>query len=407
MNQISVTKEKTWVSDGEGLSRKDRKSCRYEIFIPDHLTNRDFYFSAAVTADISEAEQAITKFNAEATSLVSTEALARLLLRAECVASSKIEGLAVHPKRLLKAEAGLDVIKGRADDSAREILANIRVAEMAINKITSGDEITLDLILEVNKLLITDPRLANKAGKLRQEQNWVGGSSYNPCSADFVPPNDELVPDLMADLIEFCNQDDISPIAQAAIAHAQFETIHPFIDGNGRTGRVLIQMILRKRNLSPRVLPPVSLVLATQVDSYIGGLEATRLVGDPDSSEIRDGINLWVGRFAAACKRAVENSLAFEGLAQEIEDSWRKKIGKIRKNSSSDLLLGGLIGMPIVTVETAKSITTAGYKATNEAIENLVNHGILEPLSSDKRNRAFEAREMIQAFADLEERLTS
>ena len=323
------------------------------------------------------------------------------------MASSKIEGLAVHPKRLLKAEAGLDVIKGRADDSAREILANIRVAEMAINKISSGDEITLDLILEVNKLLITDPRLANKAGKLRQEQNWVGGSSYNPCSADFVPPNDELVPDLMADLIEFCNQDDISPIAQAAIAHAQFETIHPFIDGNGRTGRVLIQMILRKRNLSPRVLPPVSLVLATQVDSYIGGLEATRLVGDPDSSEIREGINLWVGRFAAACKRAVENSLTFEDLAQEIENSWRKKIGKIRKNSSSDLLLRGLIGMPIVTVETAKSITTAGYKATNEAIENLVNHGILEPLSSDKRNRAFEAREMIQAFADLEERLTS
>ncbi|WP_201295193.1 MULTISPECIES: Fic family protein [Nocardia] len=118
---------------------------------------------------------------------------------------------------------------------------------MAANAVGRGESITEDVLLEIHRRLLAGTRLAEHGGSLRDVQNWIGGSSFNPCSAAFVPPPPELVPELMEDLISFCNSDDLPAVAQAAIAHAQFETIHPFIDGNGRTGRALIHLILRRR----------------------------------------------------------------------------------------------------------------------------------------------------------------
>src|SRR5665811_1420877 len=128
-------------------------------------------------------------------------------------------------------------------------------------------------------------------GRFRSEQNWIGGSAFNPCSAEYVPPPHELVPDLVADLCEFCNDDSLPAVAQAAIAHAQFETIHPFVDGNGRMGRALLHLVLRRRGLAPRILPPISLILATWSRDYIGGLTGARYDGSPDSPKAHAGIN--------------------------------------------------------------------------------------------------------------------
>jgi len=97
---------------------------------------------------------------------------------------------------------------------------------------------------------------------IRSEQNWIGGAASSPRDAEFVPPPPELVPDLLDDLCAFCNREDVPASVQAGIAHAQFETIHPFADGNGRVGRALIHVVLRRRALAPRYVPPVSLVLA-------------------------------------------------------------------------------------------------------------------------------------------------
>lgn len=99
--------------------------------------------------------------------------------------------------------------------------------------------------------------MAAHAGKLRTIQNWIGGSAYTPKGAAFVPPPPDRVPELMKNLVTFSNQDDLPAVAQAAIAHAQFETIHPFADGNGKTGRALTHLILRRRNLTPRIMAPV------------------------------------------------------------------------------------------------------------------------------------------------------
>src|SRR5256885_17113261 len=131
-------------------------------------------------------------------------------------------------------------------------------------------------ILEIHRILMESTSTPGIAGKLRTQQNWIGGNAFNPGRADFVPPPPKLVPDLMSDLCAFINRTDLSPVLQAAVAHAQFETIHPFADGNGRVGRALIHVVLRRRDLAPRYVPPVSLVLAADAESYIAGLTAFR-----------------------------------------------------------------------------------------------------------------------------------
>jgi len=196
-------------------------------------------------------------------------------------------------------------------------------------------------------------------------------------------------------------------VAQAAIAHAQFETIHPFADGNGRTGRALIYLILRRRGLAIRVLPPVSLVLATRSREYIGGLEAFRYVGDSSSAEAHAGLNRWVATFAAACVRAVEDAAAFEERCAQIEAAWRERLGRVRAESSADLLVRLLLGRPIVSVKSATEVLGRSKPQVNAAVSRLVEAGILTQVTVGRRNRAFEARGVIDAFADLERQLAS
>jgi Fic family protein len=209
----------------------------------------------------------------------------------------------------------------------------------------------------------------------------------------------------MLDLVAFCNADTLPAVAQAALAHAQFETIHPFVDGNGRTGRALVHLVLRRRGLAPRVLPPISLVLATWAKDYIGGLEASRYAGAATSRAAHEGANLWIGRFAGACTRAVHDAMSFERRAHATEALWRERLGKVRARSATDLLLRALVGAPVVTVTGAAELIDRSFAQTNEAIARLVEAGILRQVTVGRRNRAFEAADMIEAFTDLERQL--
>ncbi|MFI5037816.1 MAG: Fic family protein [Solirubrobacterales bacterium] len=291
--------------------------------------------------------------------------------------------------------------------TATEVLGNIDAMLYGIERIGLADDITVDVLLEIHRRLLAGPRLEAHGGSLREVQNWIGGSDYNPCSADFVPPPPELVADLMDDLCAFCNTDDLPPVAQAAIAHAQFETIHAFIDGNGRTGRAIIHLVLRRRGLAPRVLPPVSLVLATLAHDCINGLTASRYVGSPTSAEASTGVNGWVATFAGACIRSVADATAFESRAAKLEERWREQLGRVRANSATDLLLHRLAGAPVLTVESAATLTGRTYNPANEAIQRLVQAGILRQITIGRRNRAYEAPEIIEAFTDLERQLAS
>lgn len=113
---------------------------------------------------------------------------------------------------------------------------------------------------------------ARIAGQVRTSQSWIGGNDYNPCGADYVPPPPEDVADLLDDLCEAINDDRLQPDVQAALVHAQFETIHPFADANGRTGRALIHVVLRRRGVALSYVPPISAVLGAHRDRYIAGL---------------------------------------------------------------------------------------------------------------------------------------
>jgi Fic family protein len=397
-----------WISDAEpGVARRDRRSCDYEAYVPDLLTERTFLFSAETAADVADAERAITTLDRQAAALLDTEALARILVRAESVASSRIEGLEVGARRLLRAEAAIELGEPSSDVTAAEVLANINAMATAIRSISPGDPITMDDLLGFHRHLLTGTRLEAHAGLIRSEQNWIGGSSYNPCSAAFVPPPPELVRDLLEDLCAFCNSDAMPAVAQAAIAHAQFETIHPFADGNGRTGRALIHLVLRSRGLATRVLPPVSLVLATWSDDYVDGLEATRYRGSASSAAARDGADRWTGRFAAACSRAVADASSFEQRAQQLQGAWRARLGRVRAGSAVDLLTQVLPGAPVVTAQSATGLLDRSFKAANDAIARLVEADILRQVNVGRRNRAFEAPEVIEAFTALERRLAS
>jgi Fic family protein len=390
-----------------GLSRRDRQGCQYEAYVPDLLVGRTFRLDGGVAADVADAERALTNLDASAGALANTEALARLLLRAESVASSFIEGLVVGGRRLLRAEAARVAGETDIDVTADEVLGNIDAMTWAVESLSTAAAVTVGGLLHVHERLLARTPLREHAGRIRSVQNWIGGSSFNPCSAAFVPPPPDHVAALLDDLSAFVDDDSLPAVAQAAIAHAQFETIHPFVDGNGRTGRALIHVVLRRRGVAPRVLAPISLVLATWSRSYVEGLTATRYRGRANSSAAHDGINRWIGLFAAACRRAVDDAMAFEERVATIQEDWRAALGTVRRASAADLLVGALPGAPVLSVSSAAGLVGRSFQATNEAMTRLERAGVVRQVNVGRRNRAFEAPAIIDAFTALERRLAS
>ena len=399
--------QRLWKGDSAGLTRRDRRPCAYAVYFPDPLANRQFVLDGDVAADVADAEAALIRTDASTAALAGTEALSRLLLRAESVASSRIEGLEVGGRRLLRADAARQLGEEPRDPTALEVLGNIDAMIWSLEAIEPGGVITVDTLLEAHRRLLRGTRLEEHGGRVRTVQNWIGGSNYNPCSADFVPPPPESVTGLLADLFAFCNDDSLPAMAQAAIAHAQFETIHPFVDGNGRTGRVLIHLVLRRRGLGQRLLPPVSLVLATWSRDYVAGLTGTRHVGAPDCAAAHAGTNRWIALFASACRRAIDDASRFEEGVRALQSSWLDRVGRTRRDSAVRLLIDALPATPMLTVSAAANSIQRSFQATSQAIDRLMNAGVLAQVNVGRRNRAFEAPELIEAFTALERRLAS
>ena len=399
--------ERRWLGDFSGRTRRERRPCTYRVYLPDGLQGRRFSLDGDVAADVADAETALARLDASTTALANSEALARLLLRAESVASSRIEGLEVGGRRLLRADAARALGEEPIDVTASEVLGNIDAMTWVVEAATPGGVIDLDTLLEIHRRLLAGSRMTEYGGQIREVQNWIGGSAYNPCSASFVPPPPEDVAGLLDDLLSFCNTDSLPVLAQAAVAHAQFETIHPFVDGNGRTGRALIHMVMRRRGMGLRMLPPISLILATWSGDYISGLSATRYTGGSDSDAAHSGMNDWVALFASACRRAVDDASLFEDQILALQSSWRERLGRVRRDSAASLLLGMLPAAPVLTATTAADLVGRSFQATSLALERLVEAEILLQVSVGRRNRAFEAPELIEAFTTLERRLAS
>ena len=399
---------KRWEPQFEGMTRRDRQGCNYDAYLPDPIAGWNLTLSSNLAADIADAETAIRDLNQAGTSHVSLEGLARFLLRAESVASSKIEGLNAGPRRLVEAEAAIAQGGNAADRVAVEVLGNIAAMESAIEVATTHQTVSLADLLEIHRVLMDGSTTPELGGAVREQQNWIGGSSHNPCSAVFVPPPAEHVDGLLHDLVDYTNGDDHSPLVQAAIAHAQFETIHPLADGNGRTGRALIHIILRRRTLSPRFVPPISLVLATRSDDYISGLTTFRHLQMADSPERSLAAHTWLQTFAGATLRACAHAENYASRIDGVIDEWRSSLGSIRKGSALDLLIAVLPGVPLITVESAAGLIGRSGVAAGAAINRLVEAGILTQRNIGRqRYRIFEAPAILGLFASLERALAS
>jgi Fic family protein len=246
------------------------------------------------------------------------------------------------------------------------------------------------------------------SGVVRIRQNWIGGSSYNPCSAAFVPPPPEAVDGLLADLLDYVNGDEHPALVQAAIAHAQFETIHPFADGNGRTGRALIHIILRRRGVAPRFVPPISLVLATWATDYVAGLTAFRHVGRPDTPKRSTAAAPWLRTFATATTRTCIDAERYAQQIRALDDQWRAQLGRVRAGSAVELILDRLPGVPVLTVDSAARLIGRSKVRTGEAIDRLTEAGVLRQRNIHRqRYRVFEATDVIELFTGLERSLAS
>jgi Fic family protein len=348
---------------------------------------------ATLAGLVSEAEHAIRSLNDKARPALAP--LARLLLRTESIASSKVEGMRLGARELARAQARLE--SGRkASTLAIEILSNIDAMALALEDASLAARFGVNEIVAVHHRLMKRAENHTIAGKIRSRQNWIGGNDYNPCGADFVPPPPERVGPLLDDLCEAINDDRLPPIVQAALVHAQFETIHPFDDGNGRTGRALIHVVLRRRRLAPEYLPPVSVVLAGAKERYIEALTAFR----------GDNVVAWIEHFAGAAARSARLARSYVDEVEALMEDWRARLSAStsapRAGAAAWAIIDVLPAHPMITAPVAVAATGRAKAAIYQALEQLQAAGVLVPLSDSRRNRAWEATGLLDTIAALE-----
>jgi Fic family protein len=252
---------------------------------------------------------------------------------------------------------------------------------------------TRDLLGIHKKLLEATPD-RHLGGRLRTTQGWIGGGS-TPEHADFIPPPEDRVPGLVDDLCLFASRDDLPAVIQAAIAHAQFETIHPFADGNGRVGRCLIHALFRRRGLTPGFVPPVSLVLGANAKAYVRGLVAFR------AGRVAE----WCGLFSAAVRTAAEEATRLAAAVDRLRLQWRAAADHPRAASAADKLIQSLPGHPILDVAAVETIAGVSNQAARLAVAQLERAGVLRRINTGKRNRAWEAVGLFDVVEAAERRL--
>ena len=386
--------ERIWKHDPSAdAPAKYRRACKYQAFIPDELSQTQLSLEATVAGLISEAEGAIRKLNETGSQALSP--LARLLLSTESIASSKIEGMQLGVRQLARAEATME--SGRdTSTTAREVLANIDAMTLAVEDAAIVRRFGIEEITAIHRRLMERSENKRLAGRIRKNQNWIGGNDYNPCGADFVPPPPEHVSRLLEDLCAAINDDLLPPLVQAGLVHAQFETIHPFEDGNGRTGRALIHVVLRRRGLSPSYVPPISVALATGKKRYIEGLENFRA----------DRVEDWIEYFAAAAARAAKLATAYLQAVEALTSKWRKQLEQShsapRTGAAAWAVIEVLPAHPLITAPVATAATGRAKAAIYQAIEQLKEAGVLIALSGSRRNQVWEAVGLISLIERLE-----
>ncbi|APT92035.1 DNA-binding protein [Corynebacterium phocae] len=375
---MSRYESRNWVpADGSGLSRRDKEGGEYHVFFPDKILSDDFRdigITPEVARKAAQVERSVARLSKESNS-ASFEGIARLLLRSEAISSSKIEGIAPNVDKVVLAElAQTEDVRG-FKDNAESVARNLQVLDGIERLFATEDEITPSLLEDFQRQLLGEN--TNIPLGYRKIQNWIGGSDRNPIGADFVPPPPGAVGELMEDLCAYLDGAWHGVLIQAAIVHAQFETTHPFADGNGRVGRALIHGVIQRRNLTAGMVLPISVVLGTQSRSYIAGLEAFRA----------GNLTAWLEVFLDAAAQAVAQAEAISEDLKSVTGKWAERMEEYRKaegrskalrsDSVAARLLLGLAAHPIVTVAAVQKLYGVSPARAREALEKLTAAGIV------------------------------
>jgi Fic family protein len=296
----SSSSVRTRVSDSS-RRRLRAASGPYRAAVPQFIANHAISIRADLVALSEDAGRELTRFDAEVGTLAAP--FAAILLRTESASSSEVENLTSSAMQVALAEIG-----DASSANARMVVGNVAAMQSAIRL---ADDLNTDTILEVHRALMakSDPDIV---GRWRDEQVWIGGGSVSPHNASFVPPHHEHLPALMDDVMTFARRVDLPVIAHIALTHAQFETIHPFPDGNGRTGRALVQAMLRADGVTKNVTVPVSAGLLGDTPGYFRALTAYR---DGDAGPI-------IASISEAAFAAIENGRTLQREIPAIAERW-------------------------------------------------------------------------------------
>lgn len=368
-----------WERNGDEVaSRRALRLARgdYQAAIPPFIASASAPLSPDTLALADDASQELTRFDAEAGLIAAP--FASILLRTESASSSEVENLTSSARQVALAEIGR---AGSAN--AQLVVANVRAMHAAIDLSAHINELSI-LAMHDALLRKSAPHLV---GQWRSEQVWIGGGGISPHAAEFVPPHFSRVPKLMADLVAFAARTDIPVLAQAALAHAQFETIHPFPDGNGRTGRALIQSMLRAGGLTRNVTVPVSAGLLGNTSAYFDALTSFRR-GQPNDIVIS---------LAEASFAAVANGRTLVRDIRNTTQAWDAAI-RARSDSSVHRVKEYLLRQPVVSAQSIATELALSDVAAQASIDMLSAAGILTQIGSGRRNRIWQAQEVLDAL---------
>ena len=375
-----------WVgSDLSALPRSLRSQAhltRYDAAVTPLIAGRTPTLPTALTTLVTEASVEIARFDAELGHEIVP--FSAVLLRSESAASSKIENLTASARAIADAE-----LFGPGRNNAALIVANTEAMKAAVDL---SDRLDGPAVLAMHAALMqdSDPAIA---GHWRTEQVWIGGGDFSPRGATYVAPHPERVEPAMNDLFEFLRREDISTLVLAAVAHAQFETIHPFADGNGRTGRALIHAILRAKGLTRNVSIPVSAGLLRDTEGYFGTLTAYR---EGDIAPIID-------RMSRAAYSAIGNGRELVADLRLIRESWNQQI-KARRDASVWRLADLLVRQPVVDSPLVQRELALSDSNALVALRSLEGAGVLRRYSVDRKSHAWRSAEILAALDRFAER---
>lgn len=358
-------------------SNRDRRRARgpYRSAVTRPISQVQVSLPADVVAAANDASNEIARFDSEAGHEIGP--FSAILLRSESAASSKIENLTASARAIAEAELG------HGTRNAALIVANERAMSAAI---ALAERLDGPAILDMHDALL-GTSAPSIAGKWRTEQVWIGGSNFSPHDAVFVPPHHDRVPGAIDDLVAFIARTDVPTLAHAAIAHAQFETIHPFADGNGRVGRALVHAHLRNARLTRHVTVPVSAGLLTDVSSYFAALDDYR----------KGHVVPIVERLTSASFAAVANGRRLVADLHRVREEWSDRVNA-RQGASAWKVLEVAIRYPVLNAALLARELNISVTNVYRVLQPLIDAGVLVEFTNRKRDRLWRAPEVLAAL---------